>query len=328
MHIFRPLLCLLAACSNNTPIGDSSGAPDPEFGDVVGSHPAPGSLDVAATADIVFLCLGEDGVGTYRVGDPSHAQAGESFVTPGACRAVASIGGWLFTGDTSGSFSIRHPANGLTKGEHVADFPIEAFSISPGTEQVWLAGVGKDVGGIERIDIGNQGNIKSRASAELALAGGPDAVIHDGSNLVLATEDGEIQIHNNSAAHIDSWIPDAAQLPDHKIGGMAIIDRTLYVPLGTPGVAMIHLDNPSAAAPMWTNGHPVTAATAVGDRLYLAAEQEIIVLDAADPAALVEIGRGATGAEGHTPTAIAVAGDHTYVVDGTNLWIVYTPVEG
>ncbi|RME24022.1 MAG: hypothetical protein D6798_12235 [Deltaproteobacteria bacterium] len=283
---------LLAACARPDPLQDLD--PTLSFGEEYARLEVPASSSLWVDTGRAFLCTGGQGLYVVSVADLFDPWLED--IVDIECHAVDGETGRVEVAAGEAGLAVVHPGNLSIIGSYATDYPLTALTVEPGERQAWLAGRATDPDDEQAEILVVEGVVTYSAEhLEQNRWAGFDAadvlgIAFDGDGLFIARADGRIDVLGRTM-ELRSSIEDVTVAGGAGAGFLAG-DGTLWAAMGAAGIRAWDVSSLEAPTPVaeWTGGGAWGLAR-IDDRLYVGSDEALVVLDIADPARPVELGR-------------------------------------
>ena len=304
------LLLALIACGPGDPTPGQT--LDTRFGTELGREELPPASSLWVDGERAFACAGEDGLYVIDIADPAWPVQDD--VVSVACHAVDGESGKVHVASGDAGLRVVHPGNLSIQGGYEPGYPVMTLAVDAGEYQAWIAGTVEETG-VLRVDgvaTYSVENLTQNKQADLD-PGAPLALAFDGDGVYVAREDGTVALLG-LAMDLRGSITLPGMLSGGAGSGLWATDQRLWATLGTAGLVAYSLEDMSSPTQVvsWM-GASAWGMAVLGDRIYLGADEELVVLDVEDPLAPVEVGR--------VPLEGVLRPEGIYVLDA-KAWVV------
>lgn len=312
-RILPSMWLLLLACT-----GDSDDTPPdhvPAYGEVLSDVLIGEINDLVAEGDRAYFC-GEDGIRVYDIADPYNPTLYQGYYTEDPCYSANILNSRVLFGSQN-AFRSFSPNNMMVRGEYRTNYTVQAFDISAGGNEAWLAGTDDDgTVWLEEVLYREDAAMYSQQVQSLDIAE-PVALSALSDGLVLLDADGVLHTFNETLEHIGQW--ESGMAGSHLF--LATGDtRHAYISQGTGGLAIVDLgvlSKPTLAATWPDDGGETFDVLLINTTLYIGRPDAVRVLDVSDPERPAPIGADDIELIG-TPTRIWVDNRYAYLADSND----------
>lgn len=317
------LLLALLACAPKDPTPGKE--VDTSFGAELGRAELPPASSLWVDSARAFACAGESGLHVLDIADPTWPTPEEVVSVP--CHAVGGESGKVHVAGGDWGLQVVHPGNLAIQGGYDPGYPVTALAVDAGESQAWVAGTVPDTGAL-RVDgvvTYSAENLNQNKQADLA-PGAPVGLAYDSDGVYVARDDGTVDLLG-LAMDLRGNLALAGPVSGGAGGGLLAADGLLWATMGEEGLAVYSLEEVSAPDQVsgWL-GAATWGMAMLGDRVYLGADEALVVLDVSNPAAPVEVGR-ATLDGLPRPEGIYVYDDKAWIVDAQDGGFVVVSVD-
>lgn len=317
------ILLALLACSPDDPTPGQT--VDTTFGAELGREEIPPASSLWVDSSRAFACAGEDGLYVLDIADPTWPTQQDVVSVP--CHAVDGETGKVHIAGGEWGLRVVHPGNLAILGGYEPGYPVTALAVDAGEHQAWIAGTSEETGAlhVDGVVTYSVENLSQNKQAELS-PGSPVALAFDDDGVFVARQDGTIDLLG-LAMDLRGSLTLAEPVSGGAGGGLLAAEGHLWAAMGTAGLGVFSLEDMSAPEHVsgWV-GASAWGMAMLGDRLYLGADEALVVLDVSDPLAPVEVGR-ATLQGVSRPEGIYVYDEMAWVVDAQDGAFVVVSVD-